>query len=120
MSVSYKESDEDTYRNLSYPKAGKRPAEVFESPSISVFSSSLLPKPPKLLKHKYITPMWTPGNSDRAYFVKKAFMPLDTLWRFGEIFVYLLVYPPIAWPDFRMVLKMYFCNVGSFDAAKHR
>ena len=50
MSVSYKESDEDTYRSLSYPKAGKRPAEVFESPSISVFSSSLLPKPPKLLK----------------------------------------------------------------------
>ena len=50
MSVSYKDSEEDTYRNLSYPKTGKRPAEVFESPSISVFSSSLLPKPPKLLK----------------------------------------------------------------------
>merc|ERR1719361_2929313 len=50
MSVSYKDSEEDTYRNLSYPKTGKRPAEVFESPSISVFTSSLLPKPPKLLK----------------------------------------------------------------------
>ena len=50
MSVSYKESEDDTYRSLSYPKTGKRPAEVFESPSISVFSSSLMPKPPKLLK----------------------------------------------------------------------
>ena len=50
MSVSYKDTDDDAYRNLSYPKTGKRSAEVFESPSISVFSSSLLPKPPKLLK----------------------------------------------------------------------
>jgi len=50
MSVSYKDTEDDAYRNLSYPKTGKRSAEVFESPSISVFSSSLLPKPPKLLK----------------------------------------------------------------------
>ena len=50
MSVSYKETEDEAYRSLSYPKTGKRPAEVLERPSLSVFSSSLLPKPPKLLK----------------------------------------------------------------------
>ena len=51
ISVSYKESPEESFRNLSYPKLTKRPASVEPSPSISVYStSSLLPKPPKLLK----------------------------------------------------------------------
>ena len=57
VTVSYKESPEESFRNLSYPKTTKRPAtvELYGSPTISVFgsssnSSSLLPKPPKLLK----------------------------------------------------------------------
>lgn len=71
VSVSYKESPEETFRNLSYPRANKRPvSDVFESPSLSVFSSSssLLPKPPKLFK----------GNSLTSFPQKSA---LTSSWR---------------------------------------
>ena len=51
VSVSYKESPEESFRNLSYPKTVKRPAPTDAMPSISLFGNpSILPKPPKLLK----------------------------------------------------------------------
>jgi len=51
VSVSYKESPEESFRDLSYPKTIKRPAPAEAMPSISLYGSpSILPKPPKLLK----------------------------------------------------------------------
>ena len=50
VTISYKESPGDNFRNLSYPIVNMRStSEIFESPSISVYPT-ILPKPPKLLK----------------------------------------------------------------------
>jgi len=53
MTVSYRDSTEETFRSLTYPKPQKRGMEIFDSSGLSVFntsSNSLYPKPPKLYK----------------------------------------------------------------------
>eukprot|EP00092_Neocalanus_flemingeri_P005421 GFUD01005844.1.p1 GENE.GFUD01005844.1~~GFUD01005844.1.p1 ORF type:complete len:436 (+),score=131.10 GFUD01005844.1:53-1360(+) len=51
MTVSYRDSTEETFRSLTYPKPQKRGIEIFDSSGLSVFNtSSMFPKPPKLYK----------------------------------------------------------------------
>lgn len=52
MTVSYRDSTEETFRSLAYPKPQKRGMEIFDSSGLSVFntSNSMFPKPPKLYK----------------------------------------------------------------------
>jgi len=53
MTVSYRDSKEETFRSLAYPKPQKRGMEIFDSTGLSVFntsSNSMFSKPPKLYK----------------------------------------------------------------------
>jgi len=52
MSVTFREKDEASFKKLVHPKLGGQGVEIYDSSGhiISVFTNSLLPKPPKLFK----------------------------------------------------------------------